>query len=68
MVEEYCPHVIQMSIQCEQTSPCLVAPHLDLIVVTSGDEEGLRRVKVNAANGAIVFFESIDQGTHAIVP
>lgn len=68
MVEEYCPHVIQMSIQCEQTSSCLVTPHFDLIVVTSGDEEGLRRVEVNAANGAIVFFESVDQGTHAVVP
>lgn len=68
MVEEHRSHIIQVTVQSEETSSGLITPHLDLIVVTSGDEEGLRRVKVNAANGAIVFFESIDQGTHAIVP
>ena len=68
MMEEYCPHVIQMAIQSEKTPPCLITPHLDLVVITCGHEEGLRWVEVDASNGAIVFFESINEGTHAIIP
>lgn len=67
-MEEYRSDIIQMAIQCEQASPCLITPHLDLVIITSGHEEGLSRVEVNGSNGAIVLFESIDEGSHAIIP
>lgn len=68
MMEEYCPDIVQMAIQREQTPPCLITPHLDLVVITTGHEEGLGRVEVNGSNGAIMLFESIDEGTHAVIP
>lgn len=67
-MEEYRSDIIQMTIQCEQASPCLITPHLDLVIITSGHEEGLGRVEVNGSNGAIVLFESIDEGSHAVIP
>lgn len=57
-----------MAIQCEKTSPGLVIPDFDLVVVTPGDEEGLGRVKVNASNRTIVLFESVNESSHAIIP
>lgn len=68
MVEEHRPDVIQMAIQRKQTSPRLITPHLDLVVVASGHEEGLGWVEVNGSNGAIVLLESINQRSHAIIP
>lgn len=67
-MEENCSHIIQVAIQCEQTPPGLVVPNLDLVVVTSRHKQGLGWVEVNAANWAIVFFESIDKSSHAVVP
>ncbi|GAT24524.1 phospholipid-transporting ATPase [Aspergillus luchuensis] len=67
-MEEYRPYVVQMAIQCEHATTSLVVPDLDLVVVTSGNEEGLCRVEVNATNGAIMFFEAINESSHAVIP
>lgn len=61
-------NVVQMTQQGEQATTQLVVPHLDLVVVTSGHEEGLRFVEVNSTHGAIVLVKSIDKRAHAIVP
>lgn len=60
--------VVEMSIECEEAPPGLVRPHLDLVVVTTGNEEGLGLVEVDAADRPIVFFESINQCAHTVVP
>ena len=67
-MEENGADVVQMTIQRKKTSPCLVGPDLDLVVIASGDEEGLGLVEVDAANRSVVFFESINEGSHTIVP
>lgn len=67
-MEEYRAYVVQMAVQGEKASPSLVAPDLDLVVVTSGHEQGLSGVEVDTADRAIVFFKAVDQGAHAIVP
>jgi hypothetical protein len=68
MVKEDGPHVIQMSIERKQTSASLVAPDLDLVVIAARNEQWLGFVEVNASNGSIVFFEAINECSHAVVP
>lgn len=68
MVEEDGSYVVEMSVQGEQTSPRLVRPDLDLVVVASRDEEGLGLVKIDASNGTVVLFETINKGSHAVIP
>jgi hypothetical protein len=57
-----------MTIQCEETPPSLVVPDLDLVIITTGDKQGLSRVEIDSSNGAIVFFETINQSSHAVIP
>lgn len=68
MVKENGPHIVQMPIQREQTSPCLVRPDLDLVVIAARDEEGLCLVEIDSSNWAIMFFESVNERPHAVVP
>lgn len=68
MVEEDGPDIVQVAVQSEQAPPALVGPDLDFVVVTSRYEEGLRRVEVNGSDRTVVFFESINQGSHPVVP
>jgi hypothetical protein len=35
---------------------------------TSGDEERLRIVKMDTANGTIVFVEFVDESSHTVIP
>lgn len=67
-MEENRAHIIQVAVQCEETPPGLVVPDLDLVVITAGHEQGLRRVEVNASDRTIMFFESIDECSHAVIP
>ena len=57
-----------MTIQGEQTSPGLIRPDLDLVVIRTRDEQWLGLVEVNATDGTIVLFEAVYQGTHAVIP
>lgn len=67
-MEENGADVVEMAIQREEASPCLVAPDLDLVVVAATHKQRLRLVEVDAANWAIVLFKSINQSSHAVVP
>lgn len=68
MVEEYRPNVVQVAIEREQTPPRLVAPDLDLVIITTGYEQRLRLVEIYSSHGSIVFFEAINECSHAIIP
>lgn len=57
-----------MTIQCEQTPPSLVVPDLDLVVITTGDKQGLGRVEIDSSNGAVVFFEAINESSCPVIP
>lgn len=67
-MEFHRPDVIQVPQQREEASPELVIPHLDLVIVAAGDDEGFVEVKIHAADGAVVFFESVYDCAHAVVP
>lgn len=68
MVKEHGANIVQVAIQGEKTTSCLVRPDLDFVIVSSGNEERLCFVKVNASDRTIVLFEAVDQGSHSIVP
>lgn len=57
-----------MTIQSKQTSSRLVRPDFDLVVVATGNEERLRLVEIDASDGTIVLFETINEGSHAVIP
>lgn len=57
-----------MAVQSEKTPTALITPHLDLVVVASGNEQGLRWMKVDTSNGAVMLLEAVDESSHAIVP
>ena len=57
-----------MAVKGEEAATSLKRPDLDLVVITSGHEEWLGLVEIDTSYGAIVFFEAVNQGTHAVVP
>ena len=57
-----------MSQQSEETTTEFVVPHLDFIIVAAGNNEGFVEVKVDSADGTIVFLEAIDDGANSIIP
>lgn len=67
-MEENGSDIVEMAVKGEQATSCLIRPDLDLVVVATRDEEGLCLVEVNTTNWSIMFFESIDQCSHTIVP
>ena len=68
MVEENGSHIIQMSVQSEKTAPRLIRPYFDLVVVASRDEERLGLVEIDTSNRPVVFFETVNESTHTVVP
>ena len=42
--------------------------NLYFIIVSTGNEQGLVGVKIHPTNGSVVFVESVDQRSHAVVP
>ena len=68
MVEEDSSNVVQVAAQSKETSPGLIRPHLDLVVVSTGDEEGLGAMKVDAPHRSIMLLKPVDESSHAIVP
>jgi hypothetical protein len=67
-VEEDRSDIVQVAIQCEQASPSLVIPDLDLVVIASGHKQGLSWVEVNTTDRSIVLFESVNKCSHAVIP
>lgn len=68
MVEEYGPHIIQVTIESEQASSSLVRPHLDFVIVAAGYKEWLGFVKVYTPYWTVMFFKTINQCAHAVIP
>ena len=68
MVEKDRPHIIQMAVQGEEAPSRLVGPYFYLVVIASRDEERLGFVKINASNRPVVFFETVDESAHTVVP
>lgn len=68
MMEHRRADVIQMPQQREDAPPLLVVPHLDLEVVSAGNEKWLLAVECNSPNRSVMFIELFDQRTDAIVP
>lgn len=67
-MEEDSPNVVQMAIEREETSPALIRPNLDLVVIPPGYEQRLCLVEIYASDGPIVLLEPIYQGAHTIIP
>lgn len=59
-MEEDRADIIQVAIKRENTASGLVRPNLDLVIVSTGYEERLCFVEVNAADRAIMLFKSVD--------
>ena len=68
MVEEDRSNVIEMAVKCKEASPGLIRPYLDFIIVSARHEQWLSLVKVNAAHWPVMFLESVDQGSHSVIP
>ena len=60
--------VVEVAEQREQAAAQLVRPDLDAVVVAARGKERLRGVEVDAADGAVVLVEAVDEGPHAVVP
>lgn len=57
-----------MSKQGKQTSVSFVIPHLDLVIISSGHEERLCDVEVDAPDGPVMLVEAVDECPHPVVP
>jgi hypothetical protein len=68
MVEEDSSDIVQMSVECKETSPSLVGPDFDLVVVCTRHKERLGLVEVNATNWSIVLFKSVYERSHSVIP
>lgn len=60
--------IVQVPIEREDTASSLVRPDLDLVIISPRYEERLCLVEVNAPDRAIMLFESVNQGAHAVIP
>lgn len=68
MVKENSPNVVQMTIEREKTPPRLIRPDLYFVVVSTGYEQRLGLVEIDASNRPIVLFETVYQSTHPVIP
>lgn len=68
MVELNSTDVIQVSKKGKKASMQLIVPDLDLVIITSRDEERLRFMEMNAADRAIVLVEPVNQRPHPVIP
>jgi hypothetical protein len=57
-----------MTEQCKETTAEFIIPNFDFVIVTSGNDEGFHEMKVDAADGTVVLFKSVDDCSHAVIP
>ena len=57
-----------MTEQSEQTTPELVVPDLDLVVISSRHDERFLQMKVDSPNRTFVLLEPINDGSHTVIP
>jgi len=60
VVEHDGTDVVQVTIQSKETSPALVGPDLDLIIITSRNEKRLGVMEIDGSNRAIVLFKAVN--------
>jgi hypothetical protein len=68
VMEEDSADIVEMAIEGEEAATSLERPDLDLVVVTTGNEERLCLVEVDTSYRTVVFFEAVNQSAHAVVP
>jgi len=68
MMELYCADVVQVAKKGEEATPQLVVPYLNLIVITSRDEQRLRLVEVDATDRAFMLIKAVNECAHPIIP
>lgn len=59
MMEENSPHIVQMAVERKQTSPSLIGPDLDFVVVSPRNEKRLCFVKVNASYRTVMLLKTV---------
>ena len=57
-----------MTEKSKETSTKFVVPYFDFVIVSSGNNQGLNKMKVDSADGSIVFFESVNDCSDTIIP
>ena len=67
-MELYGADVVQVAEEGKEASAEFVVPYFDFVVVTARGDEGFEEVEVDSADWAVVFFETIDYGSDAVVP
>ena len=60
--------VIQVTQEGKETAAQFVVPDLDLVVISTRYNQGVGQVKINATDGSVVLFKSINDSADAIIP
>ncbi len=60
--------VIQMTEEGEEAPAELVVPDFDFVIVSSCGYEWFGEVEVDAADGTVVFFKTVNDCSYAVVP
>jgi hypothetical protein len=68
VVEEDGANIVEMAVEGKEAATSLERPDLDLVIITTGHEERLCLVEIDTSYGTIVFFEAVNQGSHAVIP
>lgn len=61
-------YIVQVAVQGKETPPGLIRPDFDFVIISARNEKRLGLVEVNTSDGPVVLFESIYQGSHAVIP
>ena len=67
-MEEDGAHIVQVAVEGKETSPRLVRPDFDFVVITARNEQWLCFVEIDASYWTIMLLETINQCSHPIVP
>jgi hypothetical protein len=54
--------------ECKETASEFVIPYFNLVIVTTGTNERFVKVEINPTDWTFVFFETINNGAHAVIP
>jgi hypothetical protein len=68
MMEEHCSNIVQMASESKHAAFRVVIPYFDSVIISTRHKHGLRLMKINTSNWAIMFFISIYQCSHSIIP
>jgi hypothetical protein len=60
--------IIQMTKEGKETTAEFVIPDFDFVIVTTRDQQTFRNVKIHTPDRSIVFFESVNHRSNAVIP